>query len=191
MRRINLEELEVSAWSGGTTSQVLIWPEGACLSKRDFLFRVSTAVIDSPESYFSDFSGFERILFSLEGVFTLESGGEKTVLSPGDKYRFSGSDKIHSSGRGRDFNLIFKNGVRARADACAGVKPLILESGHAHIIFPFSERQPLTLRHMEKEYSGGIFVLKDPDSDIMVEVSGGGFIHAAIDVEHLPDGAGS
>ena len=34
----------VSQWSGGTTTQVAIAPEGAVYADRDFLWRISSAV---------------------------------------------------------------------------------------------------------------------------------------------------
>lgn len=37
------EDFIVTSWSGGETTQLAIYPEHASLSKRDFLWRISSA----------------------------------------------------------------------------------------------------------------------------------------------------
>ena len=73
----------VSKWSGGTTTQVAIAPEGAVYADRDFLWRISSASVDLDESDFTALPDYHRWISTLEGRMTLShQGGEKIVLAP-------------------------------------------------------------------------------------------------------------
>ena len=47
------EDYVCSVWSDGTTTQLLIAPEGAHYAARDFLWRVSSATVELDESDFT------------------------------------------------------------------------------------------------------------------------------------------
>ena len=44
-RKLRPADYIVSVWSGGTTTQIAIAPEGARYAERDFLWRVSSATV--------------------------------------------------------------------------------------------------------------------------------------------------
>lgn len=62
---ITPEQFEVSDWSGGSTTQLYIDPAGDDFKKRQFAIRLSSATFTSTGSTFSDFSGYQRMIFPL------------------------------------------------------------------------------------------------------------------------------
>lgn len=129
MRILHLtnEDYKTSAWSGGTTTELFIWPVGADYAKREFAFRISSAVVELAESDFTALNGVERWITPLEGGFTLtHPGKEPVVMGPlAEPYRFSGEEATHCVGRATDFNLMLK-GVAGQMSLCresAPVKP--------------------------------------------------------------------
>ncbi len=103
-------DYKTSAWSGGTTTEIFIWPENASYARREFLFRISSATVELPESDFTPLQGVERWITPLQGSFTLTHPGTEPVLLPplGPPYRFSGETPTHCEGRATDFNLMLK-----------------------------------------------------------------------------------
>ena len=101
----------VSAWSGGTTTQLAIYPENAVYGERDFLWRVSSALVELEESDFTPLPDYDRLIATLEGEIVLShNGGAPLRLRPLEVHAFSGADATHSVGRCRDFNLMLRRG---------------------------------------------------------------------------------
>ena len=101
-----------TVWSGGTVSELFIYPENAEFKDRDFIFRISTATVDVERSDFTFFDGYSRIIMTLDNEFILtHNDGEKVVLSRYQPHVFYGGDKTTSSGKVNDYNLIMKTGV--------------------------------------------------------------------------------
>ena len=112
MRIIHLtkKDYKVGLWSGGSTTELFIWPEGADYAKREFKLRVSSARVDLEESDFTPLLGVTRYITPLTGGFTLTHPGcEPVVQGPlAEPYRFSGEIQTHCVGRVTDFNLMLK-----------------------------------------------------------------------------------
>ncbi len=101
----------VSRWSGGTTTELAICPPDALYSDRDFLWRVSSAVVELPESDFTPLPDYDRILMILEGELRLSHDGEKEyVLRPLEQTFFDGASRTFSRGQVTDFNLMMRKG---------------------------------------------------------------------------------
>ncbi len=101
----------VSKWSGGTTTQLAIFPPTAYYADRDFLWRVSSATVDLEESDFTPLPDYDRLIATLEGGIELtHNGGPTLTLRPLEVHAFSGGDVTHSRGRCRDFNLMLRRG---------------------------------------------------------------------------------
>ncbi len=101
----------VSAWSGGTTTQLAIYPENAVYADRDFLWRVSSALVELEESDFTPLPDYDRLIATLEGEIVLShNGGAPLRLRPLEVHAFSGADATHSWGRCKDFNLMLRRG---------------------------------------------------------------------------------
>lgn len=115
LTKIDSSAQSVSRWSGGTTTQLAIYPPEAVYADRDFLWRVSSAVVELPESDFTPLPDYDRILTILEGELTLtHDGGEEYTLRALEQTQFDGGSHTFSRGQVTDFNLMMRKG------RCAG-----------------------------------------------------------------------
>jgi len=109
---IKKEDLETKEWSGGTTTQLYIYPEDALYEKRDFLFRISTATVDIEESFFTKLPGISRCIMPLEGEMELNHKGHYAVtLKKFETDSFEGDWETTSKGKVKDFNLMTNKGI--------------------------------------------------------------------------------
>lgn len=67
---ITPEQMQTSRWSGGSTTQMMIFPAGSSYRNRDFRFRISSAVVEDAVSVFTKLDGVERFLTVLEEDFS-------------------------------------------------------------------------------------------------------------------------
>jgi environmental stress-induced protein Ves len=114
---VKKEDFITTKWAGGETDQLAIYPEDAIFSKKDFLWRISSATFTSTESKFSDFSGYQRYILPLEGKLRVYHEG--LYNRELDKYEveyFDGSWSTSSENTMdcRDYNFIVKNGNLAK-----------------------------------------------------------------------------
>lgn len=125
IRHLTPGDYTVSQWSGGTTTEIFIWPEGACYATREFAVRISSATVDLEESDFTALPGVMRYIVPLQGGFTLSHPGQTPItMAPLDApYRFSGEIATHCVGRATDFNLMLK-GKEGMMDICRDHAPI-------------------------------------------------------------------
>ena len=103
-------DLETAEWSGGTTTQLFIWPRNAAYKQMNFDFRISTATIEVETSKFTQLPGVKRTLMVLEGSLELQhKGHHQTILERFEKDEFSGDWETVSGGMAEDFNLMVLN----------------------------------------------------------------------------------
>lgn len=115
LKLLTPDDYIISSWSGGTTTQLAISPADADYAERDFLWRVSSAVVGLESSSFTPLPDYERIISVLEGGMSLRhNGGEPIQLGQYQIHRFDGADETRSEGRCTDFNLMLRKG------RCAG-----------------------------------------------------------------------
>ena len=89
------EDYVTTTWSGGTTTQLAIAPEGAVYADRDFLWRFSSA----------------GLIATLKGGLDMKVGeGERFSLVPYQLYSFDGGVPVESWGQCTDFNLMLRKG---------------------------------------------------------------------------------
>lgn len=94
-------------WSGGTTTQLYIFPEEAKYEKRNFLFRISTATVNLPSSVFTKLPNVLRTIMILDGEIKLEHDGKSTkILKKFSTDNFDGSIDTKGFGVCTDFNLM-------------------------------------------------------------------------------------
>ncbi len=119
------KDYKTSTWSGGTTTELFIWPQGASYAAREFTFRISSATVDLEESDFTTLPGVERYITPLSGGFTLTHPGKPpAVLGPlAAPYHFSGVEQTHCAGKATDFNLMLK-GVAGEMTLEVGIAPV-------------------------------------------------------------------
>jgi environmental stress-induced protein Ves len=107
-------------WSGGTTSELFIYPETADYRKRDFQFRISTATVETETSDFTSLPGVSRILMLLDGEITIcHEGHYSRQLNKFDTDEFPGDWKTSSVGKCIDFNLMTRGKTTGKLNAIA------------------------------------------------------------------------
>jgi environmental stress-induced protein Ves len=109
MKLIKKENQTVSKWSGGTTTQLFIYPPEALYTDRDFLFRISTATVETETSTFTSLAGYQRILIILKGALEITHAGQYTkTLNTFDTDLFDGGWETSAKGKVTDFNIMFR-----------------------------------------------------------------------------------
>lgn len=105
------DDYVTTSWSGGTTTQLAIAPEGAVYADRDFFWRLSSATVELEHSDFTPLPDYDRLLAVLEGEIRLKiDRDEPFVLAPGRVAAFDGGVPVESWGRCVDFNLMVRKG---------------------------------------------------------------------------------
>ena len=104
-------EYITTRWSGGTTTQLAIAPEGAVYADRDFLWRLSSAGVDDDYSKFTALPDYERLISVLKGDLEMKiADGPRQALPCCQVAAFDGGVPVESWGRCRDFNLMLRKG---------------------------------------------------------------------------------
>lgn len=116
---IRRAEQKTSDWSGGTTTELSIWPDGADYKERRFGWRISSARVDLDESDFTSLPGVHRSLIILEGsIHLIHEGIRERDMTPfAEADEFEGSWATKSKGRCVDFNLMTSAGYRGSISA--------------------------------------------------------------------------
>ncbi len=96
-----------SVWAGGTTTQLIISPADADYAKRNFDFRISSAVVESEESDFTPLPGVNRKLMLLNGSIVINHKDHyRKQLLPFEVESFNGDWETSSKGICNDFNVM-------------------------------------------------------------------------------------
>ena len=113
------KDYKTGLWSGGSTTELFIWPRGADYSMRAFNLRISSARVDLEESDFTPLPGVVRYITPLSGGFTLtHPDGKPVAMQPlSAPYRFLGEIPTHCIGKATDFNLMLK-GIEGEMSIC-------------------------------------------------------------------------
>lgn len=105
------EDYVTTNWSGGTTTQLAIAPEGAVYADRDFLWRFSSAGVELEHSDFTPLPDYNRLIATLKGGLDMKVGeGARFSLVPYQVYSFDGGVPVESWGQCTDFNLMLRKG---------------------------------------------------------------------------------
>ena len=138
------EDFLTSNWSGGTTTQLFIYPEKSTLRDMDFQFRLSTAMVEQEESQFSKLENIQRFITPLDGMLKLSHDHQESIiLKPFEIYEFEGNWNTKSYGRVKDFNLMLSRGTKGHLSSyfVKAHSPLLIEAetGFNFIFVPFKE----------------------------------------------------
>lgn len=107
MKIIGKNDQLLTTWSGGTTRQVYIFPEGSSYAERNFKIRFSTATVEVETSQFTSLPGYFRRLMVLEGALKLEHQNQHhCVLQKFEEDHFLGEWTTVSYGKAIDFNAM-------------------------------------------------------------------------------------
>lgn len=108
---------KVSDWTGGTTTELLIFPENSSVSEQNFDYRISTAQVLVEKSEFTFFPNYERKLAILEGNLKIQHNqSEWYSLKTGEQTEFKGVWETRSEGQVVDFNVIYSDKYRSSID---------------------------------------------------------------------------
>lgn len=105
---IRKDQLTTRIWSGGTTTQLYIFPEDGDYQKRTFDYRISTATVELETSDFTKLLGINRLIMSLDEPLSLKHNNSSWYhLKPFEVAAFKGEDETVSQGQVTDFNVMF------------------------------------------------------------------------------------
>lgn len=114
------EEFQTSRWSGGSTTQLYLYPEDGSYKEGNFQCRISSAAVEVDRSDFTSLSGVKRYLSIFDGNLEMIHGeADKVCLKPYEVDCFDGGVPTVSFGKVTDFNLMLKNGADGKMEtAC-------------------------------------------------------------------------
>lgn len=111
----NPKHFHTSQWSGGSTTQLYIFPANASYAERNFQLRISTAKIETEESTFTALPGIHRKLMILNGEINITHEGQYSKhLKPFDVDTFSGDWKTTAKGTCTDFNVMTSGQLQSK-----------------------------------------------------------------------------
>ncbi len=186
IKKIPTCQMKTSEWTGGTTTEIYIYPESSNYGERNFLFRVSRATIDIEESDFTKLEGYDRILTVIEGEIALQHGSnqEPTKIHPLQPYSFGGEEETKSYGMCSDFNLMFQKGKKGEVEIYYVEQEEIsihLQEGNLYVIYIvqgkcefYSKTESFDLQVQEaiviEEKLGSTFILKNNSKQEKVKI---------------------
>lgn len=117
IKKLTMSDYNVSKWSGGSTTELAIFPEGADYGKREFLWRISSATVEIEKSSFTSLPGVQRIIMPLDGELKLHHLNQRElILQPFEQDRFPGDWQTESEGKVQDFNVMCQAGAEANLE---------------------------------------------------------------------------
>jgi len=116
---VKKSQYRTSQWSGGTTTELLIYPGDSSYSGRSFKWRISSAEVEASESVFTRLPGITRHIMVTDGRMVLEHENRYgKVLEPFQQDSFMGDWNTVSHGKATDFNLMLAAGFTGSLKAC-------------------------------------------------------------------------
>jgi environmental stress-induced protein Ves len=104
---IRKSQQNCATWSGGTTTQLFIYPQTETYSALNFDFRISTATVEVETSTFTQLPGVRRTLMVLDGTMELNHQHHHIKqLQKFDIDQFMGDWQTNSIGKCTDLNLM-------------------------------------------------------------------------------------
>ena len=118
IKHIKASDLITTKWSGGTTTQLAIYPQDADYKKQNFQFRISTAMIEAKESTFTKLPGISRKLMILDGEIKIEHQNQYSkILKKFEQDSFEGDWDTKRYGKATDFNLMTTGSAKGEIEA--------------------------------------------------------------------------
>ena len=156
---IDGKNFQTQRWSGGTTTELFIFPEKSSYALRNFEFRLSMATVETEESDFTPLPDIFRKTLILEGNIMLSHNNESPkVFGRHSVASYEGGWSTKSTGKCTDFNLMTKGRAFGLLEARA------LELGEQWIV-PNSARTFLFV------YKGRLAIFDKKDAHVAEEGS--------------------
>lgn len=164
---IRKEDLITSTWSGGTTTQLFIYPEGSDYKALTFDFRISTASVDVETSHFTSLPGINRLIMSLDNPLKLSHKNQYDIdLKPFQVDSFKGDWQTQSKGKVIDFNLMYKDGWYADMGVLTLDKCYELASNDILLIYNFNASMSLEVLDKTIELNQGDLVFVENEAEV-------------------------
>lgn len=112
IKPIRPDQFQTTAWSGGITEEIFIYPPDASYQDRNFIYRISTALVEAERSIFTPLPDYTRYIAPLNGSLKLAVDLREIELEPFEVFKFDGAAKVSSNARPalRDLNLMVRKG---------------------------------------------------------------------------------
>jgi environmental stress-induced protein Ves len=163
-----LNNFKTNNWSGGTTTELFIYPPTTVYTERNFNFRLSTATVNIETSEFTGLPNVSRKIMVLDGAIELHHKQQYTKkLAQFQTDSFKGDWKTSCKGTCTDFNLM------TTGNTSGNIEAITLNKNDTHIYQPITTNNWLfiyvytgqvTLSFIDKTYlltKGGLFVLNE------------------------------
>lgn len=109
IEKLTEKDFITSLWTGGKTRQIAIYPHTCQYANRDFIWRLSSADVETESSVFTALPNYNRYISTLNGNITLIHNDVTTInLNPYEIHFFDGGYKTTSLGKCVDFNLMLR-----------------------------------------------------------------------------------
>ncbi|MCH4890031.1 HutD family protein [Acidaminobacter sp. JC074] len=165
IKHIRKEDLSTKTWSGGTTTQLYIYPESSDYKALNFDFRISTATVEVETSNFTKLSGINRLIMSLDGPLSLmHNDGPMIDLLPFEVDAFTGDDETISFGQVTDFNVMFTRDYKA---SLKRVESEIIKT-HITCLYAFDDPSKLTIDNQVYRLEEGEMLIIMDDQEIQI-----------------------
>lgn len=117
IKKITGKDFKSTRWSGGTTTELFLYPKSGDYAKRDFQVRISSATVELEKSVFTRLPGVQRWIMTLEGDIKLcHTGQYERLLKPFEIENFSGDWETISYGKAMDLNLMLHHGADGKME---------------------------------------------------------------------------
>ncbi|MDN3724949.1 HutD family protein [Aequorivita sp. SDUM287046] len=157
-----------SKWSGGSSTQLYIYPADATYAERNFEIRISTAKVEVETSTFTALPGVHRKLMILEGEINITHEGQYSKnLKPFEVDTFSGDWKTTAVGTCIDFNVMTTGSQQSE------LYHIAMEAGNNYVLKPketcktlflFPTSGTMQLQLMNENYilkTGNLLIIED------------------------------
>jgi environmental stress-induced protein Ves len=115
---IQTRALTSKEWSGGTTTELFIHPEGSSFVKGNYQLRISLATVDKEKTVFTSLPNTQRTLMVLKGTQLLQHRGQHTAdLSAFQQDSFSGNWTTDCKGLSTNFNVMTQGQTTANVES--------------------------------------------------------------------------
>lgn len=169
------EEFKTSLWSGGSTTELYIYPEDAVYKEGNFQCRISSATVEVERSDFTSLPGVKRYLSIFHGHLDMIHGeGEKVSLEPFQVDCFDGGVPTVSFGQVVDFNLMLKNGADGKMETAqiSACENFILEPEEGqNLLVVYAPVGKVKIDDMQIE-TGELFICKNWSKELRIKNTG-------------------
>ena len=176
---ITKDTFKTSLWSGGTTTELYIYPENSTHKNKDFLFRLSSATVDLEQSTFTPLEGIKRFIAPIDGLLKLFHKNKSVKLAPYECYAFDGGIETTSEGKVTDFNLMLSKDVSGSLESFFLEKTIKIENSKENSFLIYAPEISLSIVGKKKYHltAGDLGIFSEtPDLTVSSDTTGYFFV---------------